>query len=162
MRREVKLREEARFATLLRWRGRAPQRIGSKGEVMMGSDGVVFKLGQLPRAYVSPLPRLRIGSTLVTKKGVTFIVRDAVVVVASNGGESPSLVLERAYEGRSAEVFMTLGIFANMVRGSMHRPGLGVRIDWARARRSSQAAAFSDLESQRTPTVRRRREGVEG
>jgi hypothetical protein len=88
-----------------------------------------------PRPFLSPIPRLRIGSTLVTQRGVLFRVREAVVMVAQSGGESPSLVVDRIRDGQSVELFMTVGILANLTRGATHSPGTGVRIDWARAPR---------------------------
>jgi hypothetical protein len=53
------------------------------------------------RRFLSPIPRLRIGSTLLTRGGVLFRVREAVVMVAQSGGESPSLVVDRIREGRA-------------------------------------------------------------
>ena len=90
---------------------------------------------------ISTISRLKIGSTLVSKKGVTFKVREAVVMVGHNGGESPSLVVDRIEERSSVELFMTLGVFANMVRGSIHRPGAGEPIDWAKAKRATRNGA---------------------
>jgi hypothetical protein len=118
--------------------------------------GLVKSAGVV-RSYVCPLPNLRIGSQLVTRRGVTYKVLDAMVVVASNGGESPSLVVERLRDGRNAELFLTVGILANMARGAMHRPGDGERIDWTEVRRKSQLEASHALEAQQPPTLRRRR-----
>lgn len=110
----------------------------------------------MPLPYISPIPRLRIGSTLTTRRGVIFRVRDAVVVVADTGGESPSVLVERIRDGRRADLFMTVGILANMTRGAMHHPGTGARIDWTQARRSPQIEAYRLAEGQRPPMISRR------
>jgi hypothetical protein len=109
-----------------------------------------------PRPFLSPIPRLRIGSTLVTRGGVQFRVREAVVMVAQSGGESPSLVVERIREGRTDLLFITVGILANLTRGATHNPGAGVRIDWAQAPRRPLTGGHS-LVAQRPPTELRRR-----
>jgi len=108
-----------------------------------------------PRPFVSPLPRLRIGSTLVTRRGVLFRVREAVVMVAQNGGESPSLVVNRIRDGQSVELFMTVGILANLTRGGTHNPGAGKRIDWTRAPRRALIGGARSAESQRPQMVSR-------
>jgi hypothetical protein len=87
------------------------------------------------RLFLSPIPRLRIGSTLLTRGGVQFRVREAVVMVAQSGGESPSLLVERIREGRTEELFIAVGMLANRTRGATHHPGSGVLIDWAHAPR---------------------------
>ena len=99
------------------------------------SETVVDVPNSPPRPFLSPIPRLRIGSTLVTRRGVVFRVRKAVVMVAKSGGESPSLVVDRIRDGQSVELFLTVGILANLTRGSTHKPGPGTRIDWAQVPR---------------------------
>jgi len=121
----------------------------------MSSDAL-FEPTQKPRPFISPLPRLRIGSTLTTRRGVTFRVRDAVVMVAQSGGESPSVRVERVRDGRSVDLFLTVGILANLTRGATHHPGTGRRIDWARAPRNAQVGAHRSVEGQRPPMVTRR------
>lgn len=110
-----------------------------------------------PRLFHSPIPRLRIGSTLITRRGVVFRVREAVVMVAHNGGESPSLIVDRILEGRrSVELLLTVGILANMTRGAIHRPGPGIRVDWAQAPRRP-LADFGHPGAPMPPVVLRRR-----
>jgi hypothetical protein len=82
-----------------------------------------------------PFPGLRIGSIMTTRRGIEFRVREAVVMVAESGGESPSVYVERIQDGQTTELFLTVGMFANLARGAMHRPGSGPRIDWSRAPR---------------------------
>ena len=83
------------------------------------------------RPFRSPIPRLRIGSELTTCKGVVFRVREAVVLVAENGGESPAVLVERVRAGVVAELLVTIGVLANMARGATHRRGAGTLIDWS-------------------------------
>ena len=99
------------------------------------SKDVSYPRDSKPRAFYSPIPRLRIGSTLRTSRGVIFRVREAVVLVAQSGGESPSLTVERIRDGRSVDFFMTVGKLANLTRGAIHNPGTGLRIDWAQTPR---------------------------
>jgi hypothetical protein len=40
------------------------------------------------------------------------------------------VLIERIHDGRKAELFLTVGMLANLTRGAMHRPGSGPRIDW--------------------------------
>ena len=103
-----------------------------------------------PRPFLSPIPRLQIGSTLVTRRGVRFRVREAVVMVAQSGGESPSLVVDRIHDGQCVEKFMSVGILANLTRGAIHNPGTGVRIDWAQAPRRPLVDGHSAV-AQRSP-----------
>lgn len=110
-----------------------------------------------PRPFISPIPRLRIGSTLVTRRGVRFRVREAVVMVAQSGGESPSVLVERIRGDQRVELFMTVGILANLTRGAIHNPGKGVRIDWAQAPRRPLVEGERLLENQRPPMVSRER-----
>jgi hypothetical protein len=110
-----------------------------------------------PRPFVSPIPRLRIGSTLVTRRGVLFQIREAVVVVAQNGGESPSLVVNRIRDGQTVELFMAVGILANLTRSATHNPGAGERIDWAQVPRRPLVGGARSAESQRPPMVSRPR-----
>jgi len=109
-----------------------------------------------PRPFLSPIPRLRIGSTLVTRRGVQFRVREAEVLVAPSGGESPSVVVERIRDRKKVDLFITVGILANLTRGATHNPGTGVRIDWARAPRRPLTGGHSWV-AQRPPTELRRR-----
>ena len=94
---------------------------------------LAFQVGS--RLHRSPIPRLRIGSELITRKGVVFRVREAIVLVAENGGESPSVVVERIREGEVVELLVTVGVLANMARGATHRRGEGTLIDWSQALR---------------------------
>lgn len=110
----------------------------------------------LARTFISPLPRLRIGSTLVTRRGVIFKVHEAIVVVADSGGESLSVRVERVRDGRTVELFMTVGILANMTRGATHHPGTGARIDWSQVCRRPQVEAYRLVEGQRPPMISRR------
>ena len=89
--------------------------------------------------YRSLVPPLRIGSQLITRKGIVFTIREAVVLVAENGGESLTVVVERVRAGQSAELLMTLGALANMTRGATFRRGRGTLIDWTRAERRRHA-----------------------
>jgi hypothetical protein len=109
------------------------------------------------RPFLSPIPRLRIGSTLVTRQGVQFRVREAIVMVAQSGGESPSLVVDRIRDGQSEKLFLTVGILANRTRGAIHNPGTGVRIDWAQAPRRPLTDGPRSMEAQRPPMVCRAR-----
>ena len=109
-----------------------------------------------PRPFHSPIPRLRIGSALTTRCGIVFRVREAVVMVAQNGGESPSLIVDRILDGRSDELLLTVGILANMTRGAIHRPGPGIRVDWAQAPRRP-LADFRHPGTPMPPVVLRRR-----
>jgi hypothetical protein len=90
------------------------------------------------RSLRHPLPRLRIGSRLVTQKGVVFTVRDALVLVAENGAESLVVIVERAQGTQVTQLLLTVGKLANMTRGAIHKPGSGTRIDWARVPRGRQ------------------------
>jgi hypothetical protein len=47
---------------------------------------------------------------LTTRRGVEFWVREAVVLVAQSGGESPSLVVERIHEGQSVQLFFFIDL----------------------------------------------------
>jgi hypothetical protein len=87
------------------------------------------------RPYVSPLPKLRIGSILRTLKGIEFHIRDAVVLVAANGGESHCVTIERIHAGESSQLLMTVGKLSNMARGAAHKLGPGPRIDWSQVPR---------------------------
>jgi len=109
-----------------------------------------------PRPFISPLPTLRIGSVLTTRRGIEFRVREAVVIVAESGGESPSLVVERVHEGQSTELFLTIGKLANLTRGAMHRPGSGPRINWSRVPRRP-LTGDGHLELQQSTRLLRRR-----
>jgi len=99
------------------------------------SDKAVDIPNSRPRPFLSPLPRLRIGSTLITRRGVEFRVREAVVMVARSGGESPSVLVERICDGKQAQLILRVGILANLTRSATHRPGTGIRIDWTHAPR---------------------------
>jgi len=81
--------------------------------------------------YRSPLPRLRVGSALVTRRGIVFRVRQAIVLVAESGAESPSLVVIREQNGETTELLLTVGILANLTRGAAHKPGGQGPLDWA-------------------------------
>ena len=83
--------------------------------------------------------------------GVRFRVREAVVLAAQSGGESPWLVVDRIQHGQCAQEFMSVGILANLTRGATHNPGTGARIDWAQAPRRPLTAGHS-LVAQRAPT----------
>ena len=72
---------------------------------------------------------------MTTCKGVVFRVREAVVLVADNGGESASVVVERIRAGVVVELLVTVGVLANMARGATHRGGAGRLIDWSQAAR---------------------------
>ena len=120
------------------------------------SDKAVDIPKSRPRPFLSPLPRLRIGSTLITRRGVEFRVREAIVMVAQSGGESPSVLVERICDGKHAQLFMTVGILANLTRGATHNPGAGARIDWTQAPRRPLIGGHS-LVAQRPPTELRRR-----
>jgi hypothetical protein len=109
-----------------------------------------------PRSFLSPLPNLRVGSQLKTRRGVEFWVREAVVMVAQTGGESPSVLIERIHDGRKTELFLTVGMFANLTRGAMHRPGPGPRIDWLRVPRRP-LTGISHLGLQQPPRLLRGR-----
>jgi len=102
------------------------------------SQLIAARVGAQARPYCSPLPRLRIGSSLTTRRGTVFRVREAVVLVADNGAESPSVIVERFRDGQVTEFLLTVGILANLTRGAMHRPGAGCLIDWAQALRQRQ------------------------
>jgi hypothetical protein len=91
--------------------------------------------------FRSPLPQLRIGSELTTRKGVVFKVCEAVVLVANNGGESHTVRIERTRDGQVAEFVMTVGALANMTRGAALRRGRGAVIDWARTVRRRHNAS---------------------
>ena len=108
------------------------------------------------RQFLSPIPRLRIGSTLLTRGGVLFRVREAVVMVAQSGGESPSLVVDRIREGRADQLTITVGMLANRTRGATHNPGTGVRIDWAEAPRRPLIEAHGPGAPMPTGVPRRR------
>jgi hypothetical protein len=56
-------------------------------------------------------------------------------MVARSGGESPSVVVERTRDGQTVELFLTVGILANLTRGATHKPGSGTRVDWAQVPR---------------------------
>ena len=83
-----------------------------------------------PKPFLCPLPRLTIGSQFTTRRGITFIVREAIVMVAESGGESPSLLIERIQGGQRSEIFVTVGMLANLTRGARHKPGSAERVDW--------------------------------
>jgi hypothetical protein len=108
------------------------------------------------RRFLSPIPRLRIGSTFLTRGGVLFRVREAVVMVAQSGGESPSLLVERIREDRTEQIFIAVGMLANRTRGATHHPGSGVLIDWAQAPRRPLTEGHC-LVAQRLPLLPRRR-----
>jgi hypothetical protein len=74
-----------------------------------------------PRPFPSPITRLRIGSELITSKSGVFRVREAFVLVAENGGESHSMVVGRVRDDQVAKLLITVGMFANMIRGATHR-----------------------------------------
>jgi hypothetical protein len=94
-------------------------------------------LGSEPtrRIYRLPLPKLRIGSELITRTGVVFKVLEAVVLVADGGGESHIVVVERIRTGQVAQLMMTVGALANLTRGATLRRGRGLLIDWAKVAR---------------------------
>lgn len=119
------------------------------------SEDVIYPPASKPRPFLSPIPRLRIGSTLRTRRGVIFRVREAVVLVAQNGGESPSLTVERIRDGLSVEFFMTVGKLANLTRGAIHNPGTGIRIDWATTPRRELIGGPRSQGIQWPPAVRR-------
>jgi hypothetical protein len=89
------------------------------------------KIATPPKQVLTPLPGLRLGSVLTTRGGVQFVVREAAVMVAEGGGESPSLAVERIRSGKTTMLFLTVGMLANLTRGAMHRRGSGAVIDWA-------------------------------
>jgi len=93
---------------------------------------------------------------LTTRRGVEFWVREAVVMVAESGGESPSLLVERVYDGQSTEMFLTVGMLANLTRGAMHKPGSGPRIHWPRVPRRPLTGS-GHLGLQQPPRLLRRR-----
>jgi hypothetical protein len=68
---------------------------------------------------------------LTTRGGIQFIVRDAVIMVAQTGGESPSVRVEGIRGGKSTTLLLTVGMLANLTRGAMHRRGSGAVIDWS-------------------------------
>jgi hypothetical protein len=107
------------------------------------------------QTYLSPLPRLRVGSTFVTRSGIRFRVCDAVVVVAPSGGESPSVWVERTKDSPCLLLFMTVGILANLVRGAAHRPGPGARIDWAQIPRRTQESVHRPSDGEPASLKRR-------
>jgi hypothetical protein len=90
------------------------------------------------RSLRHPLPRLRIGSRLVTQKGVIFTVCDALVLVAENNAESLVVIVERTNGIQVTQLLLTIGKLGNMTRGAIHTPGSGTRIDWARVPRGRQ------------------------
>jgi hypothetical protein len=92
-----------------------------------------------PRPYFSPLPKLRIGSILRTLHGIEFHIRDVVVLVASNGGESHCVTIDRICDGEKSELLMTVGKLSNLTRGAAHKLGPGPRIDWSQAPRKPLA-----------------------
>lgn len=104
------------------------------------SQMIAARVGGEARPYRSPLPRLRIGSSLATRRGTVFRVREAMVLVADSGAESPSVIVERFRDGQVTEFLLTVGILANLTRGAMHRPGAGCLIDWRQALRQRQCA----------------------
>ncbi len=108
--------------------------------MLTSSQMMAARVGAEARPYRSPLPRLRIGSSLTTRRGTIFRVREAMVLVAENGGESPSVIVERFRDGQVTEFLLTVGILANLTRGAMHRPGAGRLIDWGQALRQRQCA----------------------
>jgi len=110
----------------------------------------------VPSMPFCPLPRLRIGSVMTTRRGIEFRVREAVVMVAESGGESPSVFVERVQDGQTTELFLTVGMFANMTRGAKHKPGSGPRIDWSRAPRRPLTGS-GHLGLQQPPRLLRRR-----
>src|SRR5258708_12618512 len=99
-----------------------------------------------PRPFLSPLPTLKIGSVLTTRRGIEFWVREAVVMVAQSGGESPFVIIDRIHDGQKAELFLTVGMLANLTRGAMHPPGSGPPIYWMRSPRTP-LTAFTTLPS---------------
>jgi hypothetical protein len=114
-----------------------------------------IKSPSLPRP-LCPLPRLRIGSVMTTRRGIEFWVREAVVMVAESGGESPSLLVQRIHDEQSTEMFLTVGMLANLTRGAKHKPGSGPRIDWTQvARRPLTGSGHLGL--QQPPRLLRRR-----
>lgn len=107
------------------------------------------------RRFISPLPRLRIGSVFVTRSGIQFRVCETIVVVAPSGGESPSVWVERTKASRLDLLFMTVGMLANIVRGAAHQPGTETRIDWAQVPRATQESirVAMDKEAGRTRSL---------
>lgn len=93
---------------------------------------------------------------MTTRRGIEFWVREAVVMVAESGGESPSVLVERVQEGRTTVLFLTVGMLANLTRGAMHRPGSGPRIDWSRVPRRPLTGS-GHLGLQQPPRLLRRR-----
>jgi hypothetical protein len=91
-----------------------------------------------------------------TRRGIEFRVREAVVMVAESGGESPSVVVERVQDGQTTELFLTVGMFANLTRGAMHRPGSGPRINWPQVPRRPLTGS-GHLGLQQPPRLLRRR-----
>lgn len=97
--------------------------------------------GPAPTAPPSPshrgphLSRLRVGSEFTTQKGVVVRVQGVVVLVSQSGAESPSVIVERVVHGKSAVTTLTVGIFANHIRGASHIPGTGPRVDWTQVPR---------------------------
>jgi hypothetical protein len=102
-----------------------------------------------PKPFLCPLPRLRIGSQFSTRRGITFVVREAIVMVADSGGESPSLLLERVQGGQRTEMFLTVGMLANMTRGALHKPGAGPRIHWPQVPRQRGTGRLGTLQPPR-------------
>jgi hypothetical protein len=110
----------------------------------------------LRRPFGVPLPNLKFGSLLRTRRGVEFWVRDAVVLVAESGGESPCLHVERIHEGQRKEMFLTIGMLANLTRGAMHKPGSGKLIHWTEIPRRPLSGG-DQLGLQQPPRLLRRR-----
>lgn len=78
---------------------------------------------------------MRVGSEFTTRKGAVIRVQGLVVLVSQSGAESPSVIVERNVLGKSTVTTLTVGIFFNHVRGAMHKPGTGARVDWSQVPR---------------------------
>ena len=90
-------------------------------------------------AFRSPLPRLRVGSELITRHGAVFRIREAVILVSERGALSHSVVVERVRDGRLALYLLTIGVLANLTRGATHKPSASAVIDWERTPRRPMA-----------------------
>ena len=96
--------------------------------MMTPNRTIAAGVGVEARPYCSPLPRLRIGSSLTTRRGTVFRVREAMVLVADRGAESPSVFVARFRDGQVTVFLPMIGMLANPTRGATHRQRIGCLI----------------------------------
>lgn len=104
------------------------------------------------------IARLRVGSVLTTRGGTSYRVIEPIIQVASNGGQVPSLRLEKTARGRSPQsVLMPVGILMKVMRGGgRHRPGPGAPIDWPQVKQQLITRESTFLRGRRSEAGRTR------